>query len=118
MENLFDKLTTILDDENNYTSSYTGTPVFFSERAIPQIIQLFENINKSFMRLSEKEVRAIYEQNKQEIELYKKMAHTSTDNKRKIEYLEAMNVYLMENNTLCKLFNIPKNEPETKETQL
>ena len=41
MEELKRKLQEILDDGDNYTSSYTGTPVFYSERALPKVIEFF-----------------------------------------------------------------------------
>jgi hypothetical protein len=36
------KLRVILNTEDNYTCSYTGTPVFYAEICIPKIIELFE----------------------------------------------------------------------------
>lgn len=47
-KNFAEELEELLSDNSNYKSSYTGTPVFFSEIAIPKIIALMKAKKFSF----------------------------------------------------------------------
>ena len=46
-KNFKKELQEILDHNSNYVSSYTGTPMFFSEKAIPKILALLKAKNFS-----------------------------------------------------------------------
>lgn len=47
-KNLTAELREMLDDNSNYKSSYTGTPMFFSDIAIPKIIAILKAKNIAF----------------------------------------------------------------------
>lgn len=50
-KNFAKELDELLSDNSNYKSSYTGTPMFFSEIAIPKIIALMKAKGFSFNAL-------------------------------------------------------------------